>query len=236
MNQSILNESEFRLKFFKPTMNCKICKIENNEIFKWTVLWKYNVSYFHCENCWFLQTEEPYWLEECYNSPIDSQDTWILIRNSYLSKITSIVIKFFFDSQASFLDYAWGFWIFTRIMRDIWFDYYWTDKYASNLLARWFEYSWQNIELISTFESFEHFVEPLKDVENILKISKNILFTTELLPNHIPKPDEWWYYWLAHWQHVSFYSTKTLFFIANKYHLNFYSNWSNIHLLTNKKR
>ncbi len=31
-------------------------------------------------------------------------------------------------------------------------------------------------------------------MENLLNISENILLTTTLLPNPIPKPDEWWYY------------------------------------------
>lgn len=52
-------------------MTCKICGKENKFIFKAKILKKYDVSYFHCENCGFLQTEEPHWLSEAYKSPIN---------------------------------------------------------------------------------------------------------------------------------------------------------------------
>ena len=72
------------------------------------------------------------------------------------------------------------------------------------------------------------------EIENMLKISKNILFSTELLPNPIPKPDEWWYYGLDHGQHISFYSQKTFEYLAKKYSLN-YINLGGMHLFTTKK-
>jgi hypothetical protein len=51
----------------------------------------------------------------------------------------------------------------------------------------------------------------------------------------IPAPDEWWYYGLEHGQHISFYTKKTLEYIAAKYDLNFYSNNRDIHFLTKKQ-
>lgn len=87
---------------------------------------------------------------------------------------------------------------------------------------------------MTTFESFEHFVSPIDEIEKMLKLSKNIIFSTELLPNPIPIPDKWWYYGLEHGQHISFYSQKTFKFIAKKYNLN-YTNLGSLHLLTEKK-
>ncbi len=216
-------------------MNCKICNTKNNKIFSWTILNKYNIDYFHCKNCWFLQTEEPYWLEEAYKESINIEDTWILSRNINLAKITSVIIKKFYNKNWNFLDFAWWFGIFTRLMRDIWFNFLWDDKYTQNFLAKWFEYNNQEIDLLTSFESFEHFDNPIFEVEKMLWITKNILFTTNILNNKVPNLNDWWYYWLSHWQHISFYQIKTLNFIANKYNLNFYTNWVNIHLFTNKK-
>jgi len=189
-----------------------------------------------CENCGFVQTEEPYWLKEAYQESMNISDTGIMSRNIYLSKVTATLIYFLFEKNAKFLDFAGGYGIFTRLMRDIGFDFYWYDPFTPNLVARGFEYnkSIKDMELITSFESFEHFVYPLKEIEKMLKISKNIVFSTELLPNPIPKPNEWWYYGLEHGQHISFYSLKTLKFIAKKYHLNFYS-IGLVHLLTFKK-
>lgn len=216
-------------------MICKICKKENNYIFKAKILKKYDVAYFHCENCGFLQTEEPYWLSEAYKSPINISDTGYLSRNISLSKTLTTLLILFFDYEKSFLDYAGGYGVFVRLMRDIGFDFYWDDKYTQNLFARGFEYkSGMKIEAITTFESFEHFDKPMEEIENMLKISKNIIFTTELLLFPIPEPDKWWYYGLVHGQHISFYSKKTLNHIANYFGLKYIFSGS-IHILTEKK-
>ena len=217
-------------------MSCKICHNKVNRVFSSKILNKYNIDYFYCKNCGFLQTEEPYWLKESYNESINITDTGIMARNIYMSKISSGVIYFFFDKRAVFVDYAGGYGIFTRLMRDFGFNFYWHDPYTKNVLARGLEYTSKikNIELLTTFESFEHFVNPVKEMNKMFSISKNILFSTELLSNPIPKPEEWYYYGLDHGQHISFYSSKTLKFIAQKYNLNVYS-MGTIHLLTEKK-
>jgi len=182
-----------------------------------------------------VQTEEAYWLEEAYAESINTCDTGIMARNMLLMRLSSLIIYFFYDKSRKFLDYAGGYGIFTRLMRDIGFDFYWNDKYSPNLIARGFKaHSEGKVELVTSFEAFEHFDEPITEIESILKESKNILFTTGLISDLPPKPNDWWYYGLDHGQHISFYSRKTLMFIAKKYNLNFYSNGS-IHLLTEKK-
>lgn len=67
----------------------------------------------------------------------------------------------------------------------------------------------------------------------MLKVSKNIIFSTQTLPNPVPDPNNWWYYGREHGQHISIYSYKTLDFIANKYDLNYY-NLGGLHIFTNK--
>jgi len=215
-------------------MKCKICSSKTENIFNGIILNKYDVKYFHCDNCNFLFTEEAYWIDEAYSEPINTADTGILLRNNTLSVVASIIIYYLFDKDAKFLDYAGGYGIFTRLMRDIGFDFYWNDLHTQNLAARGFEYNKNDkIELITSFESFEHFSEPLKEIENLLNISDNILLSTTLLPNPIPKLDEWWYYVPDKGQHICFYSAETFYFIAKKYGLNYYYA-DTIHLLTKK--
>jgi hypothetical protein len=217
-------------------MKCKICEHENKAIFSAEILSKYDVKYYFCESCGFLQTEEPYWLKEAYHDSINISDTGIMSRNLSLSQLTTVIINVFFDKKGVFLDFAGGYGIFTRLMRDIGFDFYWNDKFSANLVARKFEYSEStNIELMTSFESFEHFDNPLDEIENMLKISKNILFSTELFYGKPPQPTGWGYYGFGHGQHISFYSFKTLQFLADKYNLNLYSNGRSLHLLTEKK-
>jgi len=87
---------------------------------------------------------------------------------------------------------------------------------------------------LTSFESFEHFGAPMTDIQEMFSISKNLIFTTNLLPKIIPKPDEWWYYGLEHGQHISFYSEKTLKYLASKFNLHLISK-GNLHILSEKK-
>jgi hypothetical protein len=217
-------------------MKCNICKNDTEMIFSSEILNKYKINYFNCKSCKFVQTERPFWLSESYNESINSSDTSIMSRNIYTSKITTLVIFLFFNKNKKFLDFAGGYGIFTRLMRDIGFDFYWNDKFTKNLVSKVFEHNKNNeIELITSFESFEHFDNPIEEIENMLKISKNILFSTNLINDVIPKPEEWSYYALDNGQHISFYNKTTLEYIAKKYNLNLYTDGKIIHLLTEKK-
>lgn len=216
-------------------MKCKICKSDNESIFTAKILNKYEIKYYHCSYCGFLQTEEPFWLEEAYGESINVSDTGYMQRNLLLSKKLTILLSLFFDKKAKYLDYAGGYGVFVRLMRDIGFDFYWDDKFTTNLFARGFEYqNGEKYEAVTTFESFEHFVNPIEEIENLLKFSRNIIFSTETLPNPMPRPEDWWYYGLDHGQHISFYSEKTFKFLAEKYNLN-YVNLGGLHLLSDKK-
>lgn len=216
-------------------MICKVCNQLSTEIFSSKILNKYDIRYYYCETCGFLQTEEPYWLDEAYSESINISDTGYIQRNIDLSQKLTILLSLFFDKNSKYLDYAGGYGLFVRIMRDIGFDFYWNDKFTANLFSRGFEYEdKKKYEAITTFESFEHFVNPLKEVENLLNISKNIIFSTELLSESIPNAEDWWYYGLDHGQHISFYSVKTFEFIAKKYGLH-YTHVGSLHLLTEKK-
>jgi len=215
-------------------MKCKICGGNLNKVFSAIVLKKYSIDYFKCDNCGFIRVEEPYWLEEAYKSPINVSDTGLVLRNLYLSRKVAVLLYFLFGRNEKYLDYAGGYGLFTRLMRDIGFDFYHYDPYTENLFAKGFEANiGKKYSAITTFETFEHFVNPLEEIEKMLAFSENIVFTTELLSNELPKPNEWWYYGLEHGQHVSFYSFKTLSYIANKYGLYFISN-ERIHLFSKR--
>jgi len=108
-------------------------------------------------------------------------------------------------------------------------------KYRENLLSKGFESKQSiNYNLVTSFESFEHFVDPLYEIEKILKYSDNILFSTLLLPKETPAPREWWYYAFEGGQHVSFYTKKSLEVIAKYFKMNFYTNNRNIHMISKK--
>lgn len=207
-------------------MQCKICNSTAELKFKAVVLNKYTVGYFQCSNCGFLQTENPYWLEEAYSNPINTSDTGILDRNITFSKMLAVLIYVNFNKAAKFLDYAGGYGIFTRLMRDIGFNFYWHDPYTQNLLAKGFEADIKSdyrYELITAFEVFEHLTNPKEEIEKMLRLADTIVFSTELLPIDAPDPVNWWYYGFNHGQHISFYSEKTLRNLAAQLKLNYYN-------------
>ena len=217
---------------------CRVCKSKVSKIFSSNILQKYSVEYFHCPRCEYIQTENPYWLEEAYNSPINVSDTGMIMRNLWFRNVAATTIFFLFDYKGKFLDYGGGYGVFVRMMRDVGFDFYWQDKYTENLFAQGFEFAETEkmpIELLTCFEAFEHFVDPLAEFENLLCISRNILLSSEFVPEPLPSPSEWWYYGVEHGQHIGFYQKKTFLYLAERYNLNFYTNSQNIHLLTEKQ-
>ncbi|MCC3567089.1 MULTISPECIES: methyltransferase domain-containing protein [unclassified Microcoleus] len=219
-------------------LKCKVCESDSHHFAMGKVMGKYDVDYFQCSNCGFVQTEEPYWLDEAYSQPIASSDVGLAFRNLSFSQITQILLFNFFNHQAKFLDYGGGYGLFVRLMRDGGFDFYWLDKFCQNIFAQGFEIDSvtnNQFELVTAFEVFEHLVHPIDDLKELFKISRNILLSTELLPESNPKPDEWWYYVLHEGQHVSLYTAKSLSILAAKFNLNFYSNGSSLHLITEKE-
>lgn len=217
-------------------MKCKICGGETATAFEALVLNKHVSEYSLCGRCGFLNIERPYWLAEAYENPINDVDTGILQRNINISEKAAALIPAFFNHKGTFLDFAGGYGLFVRLMRDKGFDFFWQDPYTQNLFARGFEYkAGRPIELLTTFESFEHFADPAAEMEKMLAVSRNILFTTTLLPEPIPPPGDWWYYGLEHGQHISFYSRKSLRLFGEKYGLHFYTNGTYLHLFTSDK-
>jgi len=75
-------------------MKCKICNSESKHVFDAKVLNKYSIKYYHCAKCGFLQTEDPYWLEEAYEDSIAKADTGIMVRNISLSRKTATILYF----------------------------------------------------------------------------------------------------------------------------------------------
>lgn len=217
-------------------MHCKICLAETDSFAKSKILNKYEIAYSKCNNCGFIQTEEPYWLNDVYSEPINRSDVGLVSRSLWLAKIAKAVISVFFNADANFIDYGGGYGLFVRLMRDSGYDFYLYDKHCRNLFAKDFEIDINNrYELLTSFEVFEHLINPMDEIHEMLRFSPNILFTTELFPAKTPKPDEWWYYGLDHGQHISFYTRKSLSVIAENFSLNLYSNGKSVHLLTANK-
>ncbi len=192
------------------------------------------MDYFECGKCFYVQTEKPTWLEKAYAEPINSSDTGIVARNIQNTKLVISTLSVLGARKGRVVDCAGGYGLLVRMLRDKGIDALWSDQYATNLVCKGFEYQGGRADLVTAFEAFEHFVDPDYEIRRLASISPNILFTTSLIPSPAPLPDEWWYYGLEHGQHIGFFRTKTLEYLASSLNLYLASDQRSVHLLSKK--
>lgn len=213
---------------------CNVCNGEVECFDRHIILNKYDVQYYKCKNCGTIQTEEPYWLEEAYREVINDSDIGMVSRNIENSKIVSAILKSFFDTSASYLDYAGGYGLFVRLMRNEGFDFEWYDKYCQNMFAKHFEKSKKEYDVVTAFEFMEHISNPITYLNSIFETTNSFLFSTYLIPAPCPKITEWWYYNPEEGQHITFYTENAFNIIANNYGKN-YLHYLSFHLITDKE-
>lgn len=217
-------------------MICNVCQSSMQHQFSETVLSRYNVNFYRCPSCALLQSEKPYWISEAYEDAIVDADTGLVQRNISLARKVAPIIYFLFDKTNKFLDFAGGYGMFTRIMRDYGFNFYWSDPYCQNYLAKGFELtdSIEPISVMTAFEVMEHVHEPIQFLESCIRDHRvnTIIFSTQLYEGKTPSRD-WWYYVFDGGQHITFYTKETLQIIAKRLGLHFTSAHG-VHLFTKK--
>lgn len=209
---------------------CRICGNRSlefgSERFK-----RWKVVFSECVQCAYIQANDLEWLEDAYKTPINVVDTGIMVRNiknvNEVLACLSLVENTYADRVA---DMAGGYGILTRLLRDVGVEAKWKDEYTSNLCARGFEYKSGRVDLVTAFEVFEHFVDPLTELRKMLDIGKVILVSTELAPLETPDPHEWWYYGLEHGQHIGFFRKRTLETLARICDIDVISDGRSIHV------
>lgn len=216
---------------------CSICGGATEYQFTAEILHCHQVEYFQCKQCGLLQTEKPYWLEEAYDNAIAKTDTGLVRRNLSISKRLTSVLYFLINCKGKFVDAAGGHGLLTRIMRDIGFDFYWSDKHCANILARGFEANEAEAPFtaVTAFEVMEHVHDPLGFVRDLLNRLQTgtIIFSTTLFEGAPPQPGQWWYYALETGQHISFYQRRTLHAMADALGLRLFTHgW--MHMLTDR--
>jgi hypothetical protein len=218
-------------------MKCSICKSESKYLFEKTLLKRYKVKYFKCDDCGFIETEKPrYWLRKAYSSALIDSDTGIIGRNITLSKIAALIFLLFCKKDSMVLDYAGGYGIMTRMLRDVGVDCYWEDKYAENIFAKQFAHKKGNkYSMVTAFEFFEHLDDPVREIRQIItEYSPKILLFSTTLHNGNP-PKDWWYFVEGGGQHISLYTAKSLGVFASKLNMKYSTNGVNIHIFSKIK-
>ena len=216
--------------------DCRLCASHSvNFIFK-QIIFSQSICYYECSVCGYVQTEYPYWLDKAYSSAINNSDTGIMARNQFNVGYVLATLSTLNKMNGIVVDCAGGYGILVRLLRDHGVEALWSDPYCKNLLALGFEYSSDSgpADLVTAFEAFEHFVDPLLEVQKLFSIAPNLLVSTNLIATPAPPPDQWWYYGFDHGQHVGFFRLQTLQFIANKFGKNLATDGTACHLFTDK--
>jgi hypothetical protein len=181
------------------------------------VLSRYAVGYYHCPGCDLIQTQRPFWLDEAYSSPLSPFDTGAVARDRVATELTLALaglLKIGPDSPC--LDYGGGHGVLTRGLRDGGYDFRWHDKYATNLYARGFEGNPnQRQSLLTCFEVWEHLPDVGADLERILRPQHEAVLVSTVL--HSGHRENWWYYCPEAGQHVAFFSSRTMQFVARRF-------------------
>lgn len=217
---------------------CKVCGAASEAFADARILNRHDITYFACPKCEFIQTEEPHWLAESYAEAINRTDIGYVSRNIALANSSFSLVAGLFDQDGRFIDYGGGYGLFVRMMRDKGLNWYWDDKHCQNLFAQGFEAEKSGadtFDLLTCFEVMEHTVEPIEEVEKMLKLAPVIVFSTCLISTPRIKPSEWWYYGLDHGQHVSLFSRKSLEAIASRLGLSLWSNGNDLHILSRRE-
>jgi hypothetical protein len=216
------------------TQRCTICGAETRLSHRATVLSRYEVAYLYCSQCGLLQTEPPRWLDEAYSDAIALSDTGLLTRNIAVAMRLTALLTFAFPRDVRCVDAGGGYGVLTRLMRDVGFDFYWTDPFCANLFAKGFEadHAGGSFSVITAFEVMEHLHDPIAFIRQAMAKYQGaaFAFSTQLFDGS-PPPLDWPYYSFETGQHVSFYQRRTLQQIADTLGMRLYSS-GNFHLIT----
>lgn len=193
---------------------CRLCKGKLAEKFKLTVLHKYNISYFQCMECESLQSENPFWISEAYETNLSYLDTGAAQRNISNFVRTLLICKIL--KVHNVLDAGGGDGLLCRLLRDYQINCYSQDKYAKPIYAQGFNVpNFTKPQLILAFEIFEHFVDPKTDLKEIFCVNaKYILLSTGIYKN---QDQNWWYLSPESGQHVFFYSLNAFNYIGQNF-------------------
>lgn len=206
----------------EPVETCRLCRSPVRRLFDLEVLGEHRVGYHHCMGCGALQTDRPHWLEQAYSAKCERFDTGkasrTLVNFLAFPKLLDILQVRGADRA---VDFGGGTGLFARLMRDLGYDFHCCDKYGSaEFMAG---YAWNEIDhrckLVTIFEVAEHFAEPASEWERIFASDPDfIIGSTGLYNEHSARQAGAWPYLVPETgQHVFFYSSESLSYLARRH-------------------
>lgn len=210
---------------------CQVCDGIRAHYETVKVLSRYDARFMRCNDCGLIAAQEPTWLDAAYSSAITRLDLGLLWRASFLGEVIQALARLEKLADGKFLDWAGGYGVLTRMMRDRGLNYSHHDPLCENLFAVGFEADTSaTFDLISAIEVLEHLADPVAELQTIAAATDRLLITTELLPDPPPKLTEWWYTTPETGQHITFFTPKALGELAARLGYRAYIGNSFVHL------
>ena len=204
---------------------CRLCGGPSSPAFEATVLDRYKVMYFVCGACKSLQSEDPYWLGDAYDSAIAATDTGAVTRN-LICHAAIVAVARVLRIHGRFLDFGGGAGMLCRLLRDSGIDAYVCDRYSDPQYAKAFVMELPQVldgqlALLSAIEVFEHCAEPAVEIGQLFAKHPRILFATTL--PYRGEGRDWWYLGAHAGQHVFFYSPAALANLGAKHGYHYFA-------------
>lgn len=217
-------------------MDCNVCATPSTPFGSARIMNRYDIEYFRCPDCGFIQTEKPYWLEEAYQDVIIDTDVGLVARNEKYATLTSLILRYLYPEVTRCVDYGGGYGMMTRMLRDRGHDFRHFDPYCDNLFAKGFEVSESDakFETLTAFEVWEHMADPIAEIERMDSMADHWILSTHVVPDDCPKPGEWWYYALEGGQHVSLWTHEALSVVASRYNRHYIPLRDGLHIMSSK--
>jgi len=194
-------------------MNCKICNGKTYILFDE----QFQMDYHRCLNCDFIYEDPKHHMGyddekkeyDTHNNSIEDEG-YVNMFNRFINAFTPFILG------KDLLEFGSGPEpVFSELMRRLDFNvtsydpFYLPDETFLD----------KTYDVITSTEVFEHFVEPLKEIEKLVGLLKQggILAIMTQFPKDDDHFKDWWY--RRDKTHISFYTVKTFEYIAKAYNL-----------------
>ena len=204
---------------------CRLCGGEGIPHFSLAVLQKYTVQYYLCSRCKSLQTQEPYWLEEAYSTPVHqgaggtSQNLNDLDTGAAQRVLSSLAVTARVANSLNLknvLDYGGGDGLLCRLLRDYGFNAFVSDPHAAPTYAPGFTRpNFERPDLITAFEVMEHMSNPAEELAALFELQPTAFLATTT--TYSGQDKDWWYLIPSTGHHIFFYSEAALQMIADRH-------------------
>jgi len=194
-------------------MTCKICKQETYIIYDE----QFQIEYHRCKNCGFIYEDPAYHIS--FNDEKKEYDTHnnSIEDEGYVNMFKRFMESFeHFVEKKNVLEYGSGPEpVFSEVLRRSGYDvtsydpFYLPDE----------SYLDKTYDVITSTEVFEHFVEPIQEIEKLIGLlnKDGILAIMTQFPKDDAHFKNWWY--RRDKTHISFYTVETFKWIAEQYGL-----------------